>query len=83
MCPQFNESDVARTQEFIVRWSGRPDEPLREVVRQQWNFSPDGSTAESEDYAIDLKRVSILELTIDPDRGAGEALANLADWRLA
>ena len=80
---QFNESDVARTQEFTVRWSGDPDEPLKEVVRQQWNFSPDGSTAESEDYAIDLKRVSILELTIDPDRGAGEALAKLAEWRLA
>ena len=80
---QFNEPEVARTQEFTVRWSGRPDEPLKEVVRQQWNFSPDSSTAESEDYAIDLKRVSILELTIDPDRGAGEALAKLADWRLA
>jgi len=80
---QFNESDVARTQEFTVRWSRRPDEPLKEVVRQQWNFSPDGSTAESEDYAIDLKGASVLELTIDPDRGAGEALANLADWRLA
>jgi len=60
-----------------------PGRTLKEVVRQQWNFSPDGSTAESEDYAIDLKRVSILELTIDPDRGAGEALAKLADWRLA
>ena len=66
-----------------MRWSGDPDEPLKEVVRQQWNFSPDGSTAESEDYAIDLKRVSILERTIDPDRGAGEALAKLAEWRLA
>ena len=60
-----------------------PGIPLKEVVRQQWNFSPNGSTAESEDYAIDLKRVSILELTIYPDRGAGEALAKLADWRLA
>ena len=79
---QFNEPDVARTQEFTVRWSDRPDQPLEEVVRQQWNFSPDGSTAESEDYAIDLRRVSILELTIDPDRGGGEALAKLADWRL-
>jgi hypothetical protein len=26
---QFNESDVARTQEFTARWSGRPDEPLK------------------------------------------------------
>jgi hypothetical protein len=80
---QFNEPDVARTQEFTVRWSGYSDELLKDVVRQQWNFSPDGSTAESEDYAIDLKGVSILELTIDPDRGAGEALAKLADWRVA
>jgi hypothetical protein len=80
---QFDEPDVARTQEFTVRWSGYSDELLKDVVRQQWNFSPDGSTAESEDYAIDLKGVSILELTIDPDRGAGEALAKLADWRLA
>lgn len=80
---QFSEVDVARTQEFTVRWSGRPADPLIEVLRQQWNFSPDGATIESEDYEIDLKGVSILELTIDPDRGAGEAFANLADWRLA
>jgi hypothetical protein len=79
---QFNEPEVSRTQEFTVRWSGGPDEPLKEVVRQQWNFSPDGSTIESEDYVVDLKAVSILELTIDPDRGAGEELAKLADWRL-
>src|SRR5712692_2195638 len=78
---QFNETEVARTQEFTVRWSGGPDEPLKEVVRQQWNFSPNGSIIESEDYIVDLKAVSILELTIDPDHGAGEALAKLADWR--
>jgi hypothetical protein len=79
---EFNEPEVERTQEFTVQWSGGPNEPLREVVRQQWNFSPDGSTIESEDYVVDLKAVSILELIIDPDRGAGEALAKLADWRL-
>ena len=79
---RFIEPEVARTQEFTVRWSGSRDEPLREVARQQWNFSPDGSTIESEDYVVDLKAVSILELTIDPDRGAGEALAKLAEWRL-
>jgi hypothetical protein len=80
---QFNESEVARTQEFSVRWSGGEGDPLKEVVRQQWNFSPHGSEIESEDYQVDLKAVSILELTIDPDLGAGEAAATLADWRLA
>jgi hypothetical protein len=79
---QFHEPEVARSQEFTVRWSGGPHEPLKEIVRQQWNFSPDGSTTETEDYVVDLKAVSILELTIDPDRGAGEAFATLSEWRL-
>jgi hypothetical protein len=80
---QFNEPEVARTQEFSVQWSGGAGDPLKEVVRQQWNFSPHGSEIESEDYQVDLEAVSILELTIDPDLGAGEAVATLADWRLA
>jgi hypothetical protein len=80
---QFNELEVTRTQEFKVQWSGGQGEPLNEVVRQQWNFSPGGSTMETEDYVVDLQAVSILELIIDPDRGTGEALATLADWRLA
>src|SRR5262245_16511068 len=82
MLLRFNELEVARTQEFTVRWTGTADEPLKDVVRQQWTFSPEGSTMESEDYAVDLKAVSVLELTIDPDRGAGEARATLAEWRL-
>src|SRR3981189_1279552 len=79
---QFNELEVARAQEFTVRWSGGSGERLKEVIRQQGNFSPDGSTTETEDYVVDLEAVSILELTIDPDRGAGEAVATLAHWRL-
>jgi hypothetical protein len=79
---QFNEREVARAQEFTVRWSGGPGEPLKDVIRQQWNFSPDGSTTETENYVVDLPAVAILELIIDPDRGAGQALATLADWRL-
>jgi hypothetical protein len=79
---RFLEPEVTRSQEFTVRWSGGLNEPLKEIVRQQWNFSPDGSTMESEDYVVDLNAVSVLELTIDPDRGAGEAFATLAEWRL-
>ena len=79
---QFNEPEVARTQEFSMQWSGGAGDPLKEVVRQQWNFSPHGSEIEAEDYQVDLKAVSILELTIDPDLGAGEAVATLTDWRL-
>ncbi|HLG96611.1 MAG TPA: hypothetical protein VKX49_09915 [Bryobacteraceae bacterium] len=66
-----------------MQWSGPAGGRLMEVVRQQWNFSPGVSDIESEDYQVNLKAVSILELTIDPDRGAGDAVATLADWRLA
>jgi hypothetical protein len=66
-----------------LRWCENRDDPLTEIVRQQWNFSPQGSVTESEDYQVDLKKVSILELTINPDLGKGEAIAKLADWRVA
>jgi hypothetical protein len=57
--------------------------PGREILRQQWNFSPRGSTTEVEDSALDLSRVLSLELMIDPDLGKREAVASLADLRLA
>lgn len=44
---QFHETEVELTQDFTVRWSGGTGEPLREIERQQWNFSPTGSTIES------------------------------------
>lgn len=63
---QFEETAIARTQEFSVRWSSVTGGPPAEIVRQQWNFSPDGSTAEREYYVIDLEGVSVLELMINP-----------------
>jgi hypothetical protein len=80
---RFNEPEVERTQEFSVQWSGGGGDSLKEVVRQQWNFNSQGAQIELEDYRVDLKAVSILELTIDPDLGVGKTIATLADWRLA
>jgi hypothetical protein len=51
-------------------------------VRQQWTFSPTGSTQEIEDSAVELKSVTKLELVIDPDRGRGRILATLNTLRL-
>ena len=47
-----------------MQWSGGAGVCLKEVVQQQWNFSPNGSEVESENYQVDLKAVSILELVI-------------------
>ena len=77
------EARVERTQEFVLRWSSGKDDRRKEIVRQQWNFSPSGSVIEIEDYAVDLNNVLLLDLTIDPDMNRREAFATLAEWRVA
>ena len=79
---RFHEADYERTQEFILRWSSASDGSATEIVRQQWNFSPTGSTTEIEHYVVDLDAVSVLELAIRPDLQRPEAVASLAAWRL-
>ena len=78
----FHEAESERRQEFTVRWSSAAGGPEKEIVRQQWNFSPAGSTTEIEDYEVDLDGVSVLELAIQPDVGRRDAVATLAVCRL-
>ena len=79
----FVEAGATRTQEFVLRWSADGGQSFRDIVRQQWNFSPDGATEEVEDLRVDLVDVVVLELTISPDIGGGAARASLAQLRLA
>jgi hypothetical protein len=79
----FLEPELERTQEFSIRWSSAEGGPPKEIIRQQWNFSPTGSTREVEDYQVSLDNVAVLELSITPDLARREALATLAKWRVA
>ena len=79
----FVEPLTERTQEYVLRASTDDGRTLREIVRQQWNFSPQGSTCETEDHRVDLLAVTILELSIIPDITGGNARASLAELRLA
>ena len=79
----FEESENTRTQEFVLRWSPDAGHSFREIVRQQWNFSPPESVREIEDYAVELSEVTVLELIIVPDKSGGAARASLASLRLA
>lgn len=79
----FEDTENARTQEFVLRWSPDAGHSFREIVRQQWNFSPPNSTRETEDYAVELSAVTALELIIEPDKSGGAARASLASLRLA
>jgi hypothetical protein len=79
---RFDEPDRERMQEFTLRWSSAREGAARDIVRQQWNFNPAGSTVEVEEYAVNLKEVSVVELEVDPDVGRGIAPATLTSWRL-
>ena len=76
---RFVETDTARMHEFALRWSPNGGRSFSEIVRQQWNFAPPGTTQEIEDYRVDLSGVTVLELVIRP---GGGARASLAAWRL-
>jgi hypothetical protein len=80
---RFSETKIARTQQFALRWSGAGGETFYEIVRQQWNFNPDACREEFEDYRVNLNGVSTLELVIQPEITAGNAVATLDCWRMA
>ncbi len=79
----FEENETGRTQEFVLQWSPTGEGPLREIVRQQWNFSPPESTREVEEYRVDLSNVTVLELIIKPNIGGGVARASLKSLSLS
>ena len=83
ICLLFHEDQQKRTQEFVLRWSSDRGQSYREIVRQQYTFSPPGTIREYEDYAVNLEGVTTLELSIVPDIGGAGALASLAQLRLA
>jgi hypothetical protein len=78
----FRESQFARTQEFTLRCTLAGGQ-RREVIRQQWTFSPQGSREEVEDYRATLDDVVVLELAIIPDISNGGAHASLLSLRIA
>ena len=79
----FVEPQTQRTQEYVLRWSSDNGQSFREIVRQQWNFSPPSTTHEVEDHRVDLSAATMLELNIKPDISGVPAFASLAQMRLA
>ena len=79
----FVEEERARTQQFVLRWLQNDRPHYQEILRQQYNFSPPGTTQESETYAAVLADLVALELSIVPDISGGDARASLTSLRLA
>jgi hypothetical protein len=79
---QFWEKCVERSQE-IALFATFADKPRKELVRQQYVFSPKGATIEIEDYFFDLKDVTSIELQIDPGRHDRQVYATLDAIQIA
>src|ERR1700761_6753279 len=79
---EFSELLVERTQEFWVM-AHFAEVSREELIRQQWSFSPGGSTSEIEDFTVLRERVSTLELHIDPGRHDKQRFATLKYIALA
>jgi hypothetical protein len=79
----FKEKQHARTQEFLLRWLPQGTGSWRDVVRQQWNFSPPETLEEREEYSLNLTSAAALELSIIPDISQQGMLASLEELQLS
>lgn len=79
----FDELQQSRTQEFVLLWLMDHEDCYREILRQQYHFSPPDTTREIEHYEVKLNQLKALELRITPDIGGGEVCAKLKQLRLA
>ena len=79
----FKEEQDARTQEFLLRWLPHGTDSWRDVVRQQWNFSPPLTVEEREEYTLDLASAAALELTVNPDISKPGVHASLEELRVS
>jgi len=79
----IEEPYVTRTQELLISVSADGGRTYREVVRQEYNFSPPGTTYERETWALNTNRVTHLAIRITPDKGGRAGLATLTSVMLA
>jgi hypothetical protein len=80
---QFDEDRLERTHEFVLRCSVDGGRSYQEIVRQQFTFSPSGTTREVEKYDVHLHGVTILELWLLPDISGGSSFASLTKLQIA
>jgi hypothetical protein len=74
---EVEESDVSRTQVLHLAVSSDGGQIYQELRRQEFNFSPPGTTFEREEWAVTLEGVTHLQLVITPDKGGQPCRATL------
>ncbi len=78
---EVEECRQERTQEVRVEVWDDHVRTYRQVLVQEYTFSPQGATFEHEDVQLDLPAITHLRLTIVPNKG-GSGVATLTSLRL-
>jgi hypothetical protein len=78
----FEETEVSRSQEFVISWLPDGQSTWQQIVRQQFNFSPPNTTQERETFPVRLEKAKALELKIIPERSGG-GRASLSQLRVS
>jgi hypothetical protein len=75
---EVEETIVSRTQDLQLAVSVDGGKTYRELLRQEFNFSPESSTFEREEWAINIKGVTHLRFQIKPDKGGRPGRASIS-----
>src|SRR4051794_27736616 len=80
---EVEEPEGARTQELQLAVSGDGGRTYGEVLRQEYNFSPPGTTFEREEWTVSADCVTHLRLHIKPDKGGKPCRATITSLSLS
>jgi hypothetical protein len=79
---EIEEQSISRTQEMTISLAQDSGQTYRELLRQEYTFSPPGTTFEREDWTISASNVTRLRVWIRPDKGGKPAFATMTTLRL-
>jgi hypothetical protein len=78
---EVEEWEVERTQEVRVAVSSDHGLTYRQVLVQEYTFSPQGATFQHEELRLELPAITHLSLTVVPNK-SGSGVATLTSLRL-
>jgi hypothetical protein len=79
---EIEEQEVSRTQELSLALSHDGGHTYQTLLRQEYNFSPPGTTFEREEWEVTAEGVTHLRLVIRPDKGGKPCRATLTSLAL-
>jgi hypothetical protein len=80
---EVEEREISRTQELALCVSRTGGETFRELRRQEFNFNPETTTWEREEWRLEERYVTHLKLIIRADKGRTDVRAKLTSFIVA